>query len=513
MSKRIRCSSQGVTLILIVCACLCACSTRVKRSEPTLTALQSGDVFIKQMSGTTDFESYKLTYLAGVPPDAAWAATGEIGSWLESANIITKVTTVDVEEPQGELTNRSYFVEWANGVIQTLQVRWDKRRRLIDISVDQGSLERGLLGRCTIHFDQFRRDDTLVEAEIRIAKRLQNQLFDLLTLPIGLLEQGARRSEMENVWYQLAISHRKTSEKYVVTEASPTGRTHIIAIGVNGSERDESWNTLQYAEEDARAFFEWAIDLYGMPTVEDSLLRELLIGKEATHERVIDLLNQMAIRDELGPVQDGDMVLFYFAGHVDRERDLLKPGGRNDSDQYAYLVTSNALSDNLRATAVKRDDVLQALRMSGASPCVFFCDGCYSGGNRVGQGSDTLKISVRTRDRRPLDENFINVDPLPRGRGIGGLSTDNTAIYAAAQEFSVAIESDELEHGVFTFALLQGLRGAADEDGNADISMFELATYVRRMISDLTDSHQRPYFYLPEKFKDIGGLWPAERQD
>lgn len=512
MSRRVRLPSQGVTLILLVCTSMNGCSTRVKRSEPTLTALQSGDVFIKQKSGTPGFEFYKLTYLVDTPPDVAWAATDAIGAWLESANVISNVAPADVENPQGELTERTYFVTWANELIQTLNVRWDKSLGLIDISVDQGSLGRGQLGHCTIRFDQYRRDNTLVEVEIRIAKRLQQQLFDLITLPIDLLSQGARRTEMEEVWYHLATRHRDTSQEYLRRLAPPTGRTHVIAIGVEGSNRDESWNTLQYAEEDARAFFEWASDTYGMPVSDDGVLRELLVGKDATHERITNLLMRLADRDDAGPVQDGDTVFFYFAGHVDRERDLLRPRGRGDSDEFAYLVTSNALSDNLRATALKRDVVLRALRLSGASRCVFFCDGCYSGGMRMSKEDAIQQTSVRTRDRRRPDPTFQNVgEAKPADSHLQ--SSDNTAIFAAAQEFSVAIESDELEHGVFTFVLLQGLSGAADADDDAKISMIELTTYVGRMVSELTDSLQRPYFYLPEKFKDISDLWPAERQD
>jgi uncharacterized caspase-like protein len=61
------------------------------------------------------------------------------------------------------------------------------------------------------------------------------------------------------------------------------------------------------------------------------------------------------------------------------------------------------------------------------------------------------------------------------------------------------VESLELGQGVFTWALLQGLRGAADETGGRDgrMSAKELATYLDSEVPMLARSQghaQRPRF-------------------
>jgi uncharacterized caspase-like protein len=56
---------------------------------------------------------------------------------------------------------------------------------------------------------------------------------------------------------------------------------------------------------------------------------------------------------------------------------------------------------------------------------------------------------------------------------------------AATADDKMAIEG-EGGHGVFTFALLQGLRGAADLYGNGMVEVRELADYVEEALPRIT---------------------------
>lgn len=56
----------------------------------------------------------------------------------------------------------------------------------------------------------------------------------------------------------------------------------------------------------------------------------------------------------------------------------------------------------------------------------------------------------------------------------------------------MSTEKDELEHGVFTYFLLEGLRGEADMDRDGIITVDEVYRYVSREVPRATDQEQHP---------------------
>ena len=59
------------------------------------------------------------------------------------------------------------------------------------------------------------------------------------------------------------------------------------------------------------------------------------------------------------------------------------------------------------------------------------------------------------------------------------------AMIAATADEKVALEG-EGGHGAFTFALLEGLRGKADRNGNGTVEVRELADYVEERLPQIT---------------------------
>ncbi len=56
----------------------------------------------------------------------------------------------------------------------------------------------------------------------------------------------------------------------------------------------------------------------------------------------------------------------------------------------------------------------------------------------------------------------------------------------------VSGEDDELRHGVFTYFLLEGLRGKADTDKDGIITVDEIYRYVSREVPRATGQEQHP---------------------
>ncbi|MGH7292556.1 MAG: hypothetical protein ACREJT_15160, partial [Myxococcota bacterium] len=66
-------------------------------------------------------------------------------------------------------------------------------------------------------------------------------------------------------------------------------------------------------------------------------------------------------------------------------------------------------------------------------------------------------------------------------------------LLAATKPGEESKEQDALGHGAFTYAVLEGLRGTADADGDGALSVSELFGYVARRVPLLTQGRQHPY--------------------
>ena len=72
---------------------------------------------------------------------------------------------------------------------------------------------------------------------------------------------------------------------------------------------------------------------------------------------------------------------------------------------------------------------------------------------------------------------------------IGGL-----AVFTASEARQISREGRQWGggHGVFTHYLLEGLRGAADANGDGIVTFAEAADYTTRQVSEETTARQNP---------------------
>jgi hypothetical protein len=484
------------------------CAARIfQPASPTLVALERGDVHVSKVLGTGDSDIYKITYVAGVPSDVAWETAMEMPQWLRNNRMVSEFTPLP-EASAGEAAAQHYLVRWRDSTVQELVVRRDEAKSLIDIAIVPRGRGDQQWGHCTVMIGPYRRNSAIVEAEVRVSTSFGSRLAGLLLAPANLIAGPQVENRLQKLWEDLAVAHRDASERALESRSPATGRTHIIAVGVESFERAGAWDELDYAADDAEAFFEWASKANPLtPGADDAPIRALLTGDLATSVRLGEVLQRITDPRRGGAVQPGDTILFFYAGHIEPEEDVLAARGRRGAATYAYLVTANADPDNLRFTAIKRDDVLDALRYSEAAQCVLFCDACYSGGRRV-RSAEEMPGALRTRGREPPDPGFQRVG---LATGLAGAAVQaKTGILAAAQPFSLAAESDQLEHGLFTHALLEGLGGAADLDGDGYVSLWELSGYIENRVPELSNAQQTPYVSIPR----TGGLeslrWPVQ---
>ncbi|WP_165036961.1 caspase family protein, partial [Candidatus Protofrankia californiensis] len=158
-----------------------------------------------------------------------------------------------------------------------------------------------------------------------------------------------------------------------------------------------------------------------------------------------------------------DLTLLYFTGH-----------GLKDDDGRLYLAMADTLRDSLLFTGLAAEAVDQAMESCLSQQKLLILDCCYSGAYPAGRlaKADT---AVHTLDRF-------------RGRGRTVLTASDATQYAFEGDQS----HGEAARSVFTRYLVEGLRdGSADLDGDGDITVDELYTYVHdRVVAEMPQ--QRP---------------------
>ena len=231
---------------------------------------------------------------------------------------------------------------------------------------------------------------------------------------------------------------------------SKTGRERALAIGI--SDYPPPIPKLPAVANDVR---EMAIllgsDKGQFPT--NNVLR--LTDAGATSEKVIE-----AIESTFAKVRPDDAVFAYMAGH-----------GAVVGGKY-YFVAHNTNVQDIPSTGVPLKRIKEIFDGSPSQRAFLWLDFCHSGG-----------IIPRDLSTEPDDEVIISRD-LKVVQGQGKL------IIAACTPPQSAWESAAVRHGLFTDALLKGLRGEAANKGEVTInSLFDYIS--RRMESD----SQRPMMF------------------
>jgi len=159
-----------------------------------------------------------------------------------------------------------------------------------------------------------------------------------------------------------------------------------------------------------------------------------------------------------------DTVVIFFAGHGAPEVDQR---GLERDGLAKYLAPSDADPEDLFSTALAMDDMQTILGRIEAERVVVFLDACYSGA----AGGRTF-ASKKTRVTR-LDDLFL--ERLTRSKG--------RAIITASRASEVSLELPELGHGIFTYYLVEGLKGAADGNRDGIVSLQELYEYLDQQVT------------------------------
>jgi len=240
--------------------------------------------------------------------------------------------------------------------------------------------------------------------------------------------------------------------------AAATQERWAVVIGV-GAYESSAIPRLKYTVSDAEAIYRTLVGPAGFK--KDNVL--LLTDRS---ERKPTLRNiKWALGTFLGrSAKKDDTVVIFFAGHGAPEVDTR---GLERDGLAKYLIPSDADPDDLYSTALPMDELQTIFERIEAERVVAFLDACYSGA----AGGRTFSAK-RTR-AGAVDDLFL--ERLTRSKG--------RAIITASRPAEVSIELPELGHGIFTYYLVEGLKGAADLNRDGIVSLQELYEYVEQQVT------------------------------
>ncbi len=252
-----------------------------------------------------------------------------------------------------------------------------------------------------------------------------------------------------------------TTRTLNVTRLVDKGKIWAVVIGISEYERVRP---LKYADKDASAFHEYLLQQVGIPQKQVTFLT----NDDAT---LFNLKRTLGtdLKRKAGPQ---DTVIIYYAGHGAPETDAMSPDG---DGLEKYLIPYDADPQDLYSTGLPMREVETIFRRLSAERVIFITDSCYSGAT----AGRTFSTAAR---RATVSDNFLS--RLAKGKG--------RVVLTASRAGEVSEERDDLQHGVFTFYLLQGLKGGADYDADGIITVDEAYSYVSTHVPQVTGQNQHP---------------------
>ena len=226
------------------------------------------------------------------------------------------------------------------------------------------------------------------------------------------------------------------------TRADP--EAYAVVVGIE-KYRQKGIPPVDFAARDAQAMHDYLTRSMGFDEKNVVLLRNEEAGKTD-------------LEKYLGPwlanrVTPKSKVFIYYAGH----------GAPNPVSGEGYLIPYDGDPNYTDIAAYPVKLLYDTLAKLPTSKVTVVLDSCFSG-----QGTRSLIA----QGARPL------VNAAKNEAGIGS----NTVVLTAAGGSQISTYEPDAQHGLLTYYILKGLKGAADTDKNGEITTEKLFAYVKPMV-------------------------------
>ncbi|MEO1091719.1 MAG: caspase family protein [Pseudomonadota bacterium] len=258
-----------------------------------------------------------------------------------------------------------------------------------------------------------------------------------------------------------------------LTATQASAATYALVIGIDAYEHIAP---LRGAVNDARDIAE---TLRGLPADEV----RLLLDGDATRAAITQNWRELAQR--AGP---GDTLIITYAGHGSNEPEA-QSGSESDGLDENFLLAGFSPIGAAAAERIRDDEVAELIALSPEATVIFVADSCHS-------GSSTRSLQTDWGFRNWPTGSFVD-DPLPpppAGSTTDEAAVDNTIVFAAVPDAEMAPEFPigGQMRGALSYSFAEGLRGAADADGDGVVTKGELEQHVRSFVRQVSNGLQHP---------------------
>lgn len=240
--------------------------------------------------------------------------------------------------------------------------------------------------------------------------------------------------------------------------AAVSGVTRAVVVGISDYQ-NQNITDLQYADKDARLFAEYLLSPDGLGM--DSANVTLLLNREATAGNFISALYGVM---ELS--KEGDQIIIYFSGHGDVESTTISQPG--------FLLCWDApsrvyMSGGTFGLAYLQE-IISTLSLQAKAKVLVITDACRSGklaGSSIGGSNATASN---------LSKQFAN---------------EMKILSCQPDEYSLEGQSWGKGRGVFSYYLIPGLKGLADNNDDGVVSLLEIERYLEDNVSKSAAPHSQ----------------------
>lgn len=267
-----------------------------------------------------------------------------------------------------------------------------------------------------------------------------------------------RLLEGDNLLRAVGFSKDRTEGKPHTVKVQYTGKTeeidlYLLVVGINKYKNPDL--ELNFALADAKGLKDFFAQR--QESLFDKIHINEIYDSKATKKNIVGSLKNLN-------AQEQDVVIIYVAGH-----------GLMINDEW-YFVGYDLLhpenEEQVKEKGMSSSELAKIIMDVPALKKVIFIDACKSGGL-------LLAFSRGLEDRRAIAQ-------LARSTG--------THVVAASTDEQHASEVSRLGHGVFTYTLLQGLKGDAQNQDNI-VTIRGLMTYIESELPAISEQYrQKPQF-------------------
>ncbi len=272
------------------------------------------------------------------------------------------------------------------------------------------------------------------------------------TLEIVAIDQWNNESTKKvNIVVEIKNKKQKFVEKLNASKIKKKDYPNKVAL-IIGIENYSDSPKASYANLDAKYFYEYVRRSFG---IRDENIK-LLIDKEATQSNYYEALS-LWLPNKIKENKT-ELIIFY-SGHG-----LATPDGK---ELYLLAHDSKTASSLLPRTALLRSELFDEIKKLKPKSVNLFFDTCFSGTSRENESllASAKPIRILSSDETEAPENFT--------------------IFTSSLINQISSGYEEANHGLFSYYLMKGLEGDADENNDKKITNGELFSFLDKNVSEI----------------------------